>query len=166
VDAALYERIIHLKTGILFGAACELGAVAAEADDKLQQEWRRYGLRIGEAYQIADDLQEVERVRRAPTAIGADVVGLAPALLFFVPEMRPRILEALEGRSSAVPRQLGAELEEAARLMGEEIESRLRSALAAIEGDLPDTEPGRLSRAAPWDLIGMFNEADRQTSSR
>jgi geranylgeranyl pyrophosphate synthase len=166
VDAALYERIIHLKTGILFGAACELGAVAAEADDKLQQEWRRYGLRIGEAYQIADDLQEVERVRRAPTATGADVVGLAPALLFFVPEMRPRILEALEGRSSAVPRQLGAELEEAARLMGEEIESRLRSALAAIEGDLPDTEPGRLSRAAPWDLIGMFNEADRQTSSR
>jgi geranylgeranyl pyrophosphate synthase len=166
VDAALYEKIIHLKTGVLFGAACQLGAVAAKADDKLQQEWRRYGLRIGEAYQIADDLQEVARLGRAPTATRADVVALAPALLVFVPKMRPRILKALKRRSSAMTEELVAAFEEAAKLMREEIERRLRSALAAIDGDLPDTEAGRLSRVAPWDLIGMFNEADRQISSR
>jgi len=166
VDAVLYERIIHLKTGILFGAACQLGAVAAKADDKLQQEWRRYGLRIGEAYQIADDLQEVARLRRAPRAARADVVALAPALLFFVPKMRPRILKALQRKSSFVTEELAAEFDEAARLMGEEIEGRLRAALAAIEGDLPDTEAGRFSRTAPWDLIRMFNEADRQISLR
>ena len=166
VDAVRYEKIIHLKTGILFGAACQLGAVAAKADDKLQQEWRHYGLRIGEAYQIADDLQEVARFRRAPTATRAEVVALAPVLVFFVPEMRPRILKALRRRSSAVIEDLVAEFEEAAKLMGEEIERRLRSALAAIEEGLTDTEAGRLSRTAPWDLIRMFNEADRQISSR
>jgi hypothetical protein len=166
MDAGFYEKIIQLKTGILFGAACELGAVAAKADDEAQQEWRRYGSRIGEAYQIADDLQEVARLRGAPTATRVDVLALAPALLFFVPKMRPRILEALRRRSSAVPGKLAAGFEEAARLMGEEIERRLRSALVAVGRHRPGTEAGRLIRTAPWDLIGMFNEADRQISSR
>jgi len=161
-----YEILIYLKTGSLFGAACALGAIAAGADDGRRERWRRYGLRIGEAYQIADDLQEVARLRCAPTATRADLVALAPALLFFVPDVRARILEALRGRSSAVTEELAAAFDKTATLMGEEIERRLRSALAAIEGHLPDTEAGRLSRAAPWDLIQMFNEADRQVSSR
>lgn len=165
-NGTFYETLIYLKTGSLFGAACELGAIAAGADGDHRERWRRYGLRIGEAYQIADDLQEVARFRRAPTATGADVAVLAPALVFFVPEMRPRILKALRQRSSAGIEELAAEVEDAAKVMEEEIDRRLRSALAAIEGDLPDTEAGRLSRTAPWDLIQMFNEADRQVSSR
>jgi len=166
VDAVPYERIIHLKTGILFGAACHLGAIAAKADDTLQEGWRHYGLRIGEAYQIADDLQEVVRLRHAPTATRADMVALAPALLFFVPDMGPHIFKTLRRRSSPVTQELAGEFEKAAALMKEEIERRLRSALAGIEEALPDTEAGRLTRTAPWDLIGMFNEADRQISSR
>jgi len=165
-NGTIYDTIIYLKTGSLFGAACQLGAIAAGADGERQEKWRCYGLRIGEAYQIADDLQEVARFRRAPTATRAEVVALAPVLVFFVPEMRPRILKALRRRSSAVIEDLVAEFEEAAKLMGEEIERRLRSALAAIEEGLTDTEAGRLSRTAPWDLIRMFNEADRQISSR
>jgi len=161
-----YETLIYLKTGSLFGAACQLGAIAAGADGERQEKWRHYGLRIGEAYQIADDLQEIVRLRRAPAAPRADMVALAPALFFFAPEMRPRIVKMLRGRSLAVTEELVATFEKAATLMKEEIERRLRSALAAIEEDLPDTEAGRLSRTAPWDLIQMFNEADRQVSSR
>ncbi|HYR02987.1 MAG TPA: hypothetical protein VES58_06550, partial [Syntrophobacteria bacterium] len=78
----------------------------------------------------------------------------------------PRILEALRQRYLAGIEELAVEVEDAAKMMEEEIERRLRSALAVIEGDLPDTEAGRLSRTAPWDLIQMFNEADRQISSR
>ncbi|MBI1386555.1 MAG: geranylgeranyl pyrophosphate synthase [Rhizobiales bacterium] len=49
VDIATYHR---QKTGGLFAVACEAGALAAGADPA---PWRRLGVRIGEAYQIADD---------------------------------------------------------------------------------------------------------------
>jgi hypothetical protein len=165
-SGTFYESLIYLKTGSLFGAACALGAIAARADGDRRERWWRYGSRIGEAYQIADDLQEVLRLRYAPAATRADLVAMTPALLFFVPEVRVRVLEALRRRTSVVTEELVAAFDKAATLMGAETERRLRSAVAAIEGDLPDTEAGRLSRTAPWDLIQMFNEADRQVSSR
>jgi geranylgeranyl diphosphate synthase type II len=43
------------KTGALFIAACAAGAVAAGADP---EPWRRVGERLGEAYQVADDLRD------------------------------------------------------------------------------------------------------------
>lgn len=52
VDLARYHRA---KTGSLFAAATEAGALAAgHAPDR----WRRLGECIGEAYQVADDLQD------------------------------------------------------------------------------------------------------------
>ena len=59
LNGALYEKIIRLKTGILFGAACQMGAIAAGAKEARAESAFRYGVRIGEAYQIADDLKEV-----------------------------------------------------------------------------------------------------------
>eukprot|EP00752_Nemacystus_decipiens_P018045 g16178.t1 len=54
-DAILadYQRA---KTGSLFAAATEAGAVAAGGDSTL---WRIVGERLGEAYQVADDIQDV-----------------------------------------------------------------------------------------------------------
>lgn len=54
-DAILadYQRA---KTGSLFAAATEAGAVAAGGDSQL---WRVVGERLGEAYQVADDIQDV-----------------------------------------------------------------------------------------------------------
>jgi geranylgeranyl diphosphate synthase type II len=54
-DAILadYQRA---KTGSLFAAATEAGAVAAGGDSQL---WRIVGERLGEAYQVADDIQDV-----------------------------------------------------------------------------------------------------------
>jgi len=43
------------KTGALFVAACAAGAQAAGADPA---PWRPVGLRLGEAYQVADDLRD------------------------------------------------------------------------------------------------------------
>lgn len=43
------------KTGSLFVAATEAGALAADADPA---DWRALGERIGEAYQVADDLRD------------------------------------------------------------------------------------------------------------
>jgi geranylgeranyl diphosphate synthase type II len=61
VDLGVYHRA---KTGALFAAAAAAGALAAgERPDA----WRRVGERIGEAYQVADDIQDVVA---DPDAIG------------------------------------------------------------------------------------------------
>ncbi len=47
------------KTGALFGAAAELGALAAEADRAQCERARAFGLALGRAFQATDDLLDV-----------------------------------------------------------------------------------------------------------
>lgn len=60
-DLALYQ---DEKTAALFAAASEAGATAAGADGPV---WRRFGARLGAAYQVADDLRDA--------AAGAEETG-------------------------------------------------------------------------------------------
>lgn len=53
IDLAAYHRA---KTGSLFVAATRMGALAAGVD---AEPWGELGARIGEAFQVADDLQDV-----------------------------------------------------------------------------------------------------------
>ena len=55
-DEAAYLRVIERKTAILFAAATRLGALLAGADAATQQALHDYGLRLGYAFQIADDV--------------------------------------------------------------------------------------------------------------
>lgn len=55
-DEATYLRVIERKTAILFAAATELGALLADADAATCQALRDYGLNLGYAFQIADDV--------------------------------------------------------------------------------------------------------------
>ena len=61
-----YERVIHLKTGVLFAAAAQLGAIAAKASAPERRRAFNFGARLGEAYQIADDLVEVLKLEHLP----------------------------------------------------------------------------------------------------
>jgi geranylgeranyl diphosphate synthase, type II len=54
IPTTLYRRA---KTGALFEAAAVSGAISAGADDA--EAWRAFGQRIGEAYQVADDMLDV-----------------------------------------------------------------------------------------------------------
>ncbi|TDU31230.1 octaprenyl-diphosphate synthase [Panacagrimonas perspica] len=56
VDEARYVRVIELKTAVLFAAACELGAIAADASPDLQKRLRDYGHALGIAFQMIDDV--------------------------------------------------------------------------------------------------------------
>ena len=56
VDEAAYLRVIERKTAILFAAATRLGALLADADGRTQQALHDYGLALGYAFQIADDV--------------------------------------------------------------------------------------------------------------
>ena len=56
VDEAAYLRVIERKTAVLFAAATRLGALLAGADEATQQRLHDYGLHLGHAFQIADDV--------------------------------------------------------------------------------------------------------------
>ncbi len=55
-DEAAYLRVIERKTAVLFAAATRLGALLAGADAAAQQQLHDYGLNLGYAFQIADDV--------------------------------------------------------------------------------------------------------------
>ncbi|TBV75151.1 polyprenyl synthetase family protein [Pseudoxanthomonas winnipegensis] len=55
-DEAAYLRVIERKTAVLFAAGTQLGALASGADAALQQRLYDYGMQLGYAFQIADDV--------------------------------------------------------------------------------------------------------------
>ncbi len=55
-DEAAYLRVIERKTAVLFAAAARLGALLAGADAATCDAMHRYGLALGYAFQIADDV--------------------------------------------------------------------------------------------------------------
>ncbi|NLC61388.1 MAG: octaprenyl-diphosphate synthase, partial [Gammaproteobacteria bacterium] len=56
VDEAAYLEVIERKTAVLFAAGTRLGALASGADEDIQQRLHDYGLQLGYAFQIADDI--------------------------------------------------------------------------------------------------------------
>jgi len=159
LDNKWYEEIIHLKTAVLFGTACHLGAISAGADGNVKEISYRYGLRIGEAYQIADDLKELKQHRLKQLILPQQMAALAPALLYFASEVRPYLLIMLkEGRLELKDRALEF-FDVAAELMEKEVERRLTSAVIEIEKDFPDNVYAQLVRKAPSGVIRMFNQS-------
>jgi octaprenyl-diphosphate synthase len=55
-DEAAYLRVIERKTAVLFAAGTQLGALASGADASKQQKLYDYGMNLGYAFQIADDV--------------------------------------------------------------------------------------------------------------
>jgi len=55
-DEAAYLRVIERKTAVLFAAGTRLGALASGADEIVQQRLYDYGMQLGYAFQIADDV--------------------------------------------------------------------------------------------------------------
>lgn len=55
-DEAAYLKVIERKTAVLFAAATRLGALLAGADAQVQQALYDYGMALGYAFQIADDV--------------------------------------------------------------------------------------------------------------
>ena len=83
------EALEHLhagKTGALFAAACELGAISAGADAARAQALGRYGMAIGVAFQHADDRDDGEFPQLATQAaarmraLGAEAAEISASL--------------------------------------------------------------------------------------
>ena len=63
-DLPFFMRVIHEKTAIFVGAACEVGVlvalsgdskISAEAGAKYRQAAKAYGINLGTAFQLVDD---------------------------------------------------------------------------------------------------------------
>src|SRR5690606_551382 len=51
-----YAEVIRAKTAVLFEAACEVGAMSGGADAAGRRALARYGLELGNAFQLVDDV--------------------------------------------------------------------------------------------------------------
>ena len=119
-----YFAVIQGKTAHLIAAACEIGGLAAGADPAQCQGLHRYGLNLGAAFQIIDDLLDYQGDSRATgKAVGNDFVEgkmslpLILALQMASPADRQRLLGLLNdqesrragvGEATAIMEQSGA----------------------------------------------------------
>ncbi len=78
---AAYMQVIERKTAVLFAAATQLGGVLAGLPDAQCLALRRYGMQLGAAFQIADDLLDyVSDTNTLGKTIGSDLAEGKPTL--------------------------------------------------------------------------------------
>ncbi|MBA2363857.1 MAG: polyprenyl synthetase family protein [Chloroflexia bacterium] len=74
VSRVEYNRRIYAKTAALFAAACEIGALLSDAPDDHRTALRTYGKKIGQAYQIVDDILDFTATsQQAGKPVGGDL---------------------------------------------------------------------------------------------
>lgn len=115
-DEAAYLKVIERKTAVLFAAATRLGALLAGADAALQQRLHDYGLALGYAFQIADDVLDYSADEAAlgkhlgdDLAEGKATLPLIHAIRHTDADTRARLRTIVEhGDSDAMPEVLAA----------------------------------------------------------
>jgi geranylgeranyl pyrophosphate synthase len=92
-----YLERCRLKTGVLFRAACELGAIAGGAQT---ESLSMFGEQIGVAFQALDDVLDISGPpERTGKPRGTDLLDGTVTLPFIVARSRDRSLAALDPRS-------------------------------------------------------------------
>ncbi len=81
VDAANYLRVIHCKTAKLFEAAMRLGAILSRADQASEQAAALYGMHLGTAFQLVDDVLDYSgNAEEIGKSLGDDLAEGKPTL--------------------------------------------------------------------------------------
>lgn len=131
-----YTDILERKTAYLFSACCEIGALLGGANAKEREAMRDYGLRLGRAFQLVDDLLDFTATdENLGKAAGVDLLEgkMTLPLIYLVdddPGWRAPLIEIM--RSGSYDRTPRAELQRAAEATGAIGRARAR-AFAEIE---------------------------------
>ncbi|HEY1136718.1 MAG TPA: polyprenyl synthetase family protein [Xanthomonadaceae bacterium] len=115
-DEPAYLKVIERKTAVLFAAATRLGALLAGEDAAVQQKLHDYGMALGYAFQIADDVLDYSADESAlgkhlgdDLAEGKATLPLIHAILHSGAETRERLRTIVqEGDVDAMPEVLVA----------------------------------------------------------
>jgi len=93
-----YFDILRRKTAYLFSGCCEIGAILAGAEEEQQAALRDYGMNLGIAFQLADDLLDFTFDEKTlGKAAGADLLeGKLTLPLILLTKDRPYIKAELE----------------------------------------------------------------------
>jgi octaprenyl-diphosphate synthase len=149
LDERTYFEIVRRKTAVLIGACCELGAQLSGAPADAVAALRRFGEGIGVAFQIQDDLLDLEgRQDVVGKSLGRDLEKgklTLPVIIHLAQasgEVRERTIEAIRARDGAA---LLAELTASGSLA--EARSRAVELVAAARTELRHV-PAGLSRDA------------------
>jgi octaprenyl-diphosphate synthase len=149
LDERTYFEIVRRKTAVLIGACCELGAQLSGAPADAVAALRRFGEGIGVAFQIQDDLLDLEgRQDVVGKSLGRDLEKgklTLPVIIHLAQasgEVRERTIEAIRARDGVA---LLAELTASGSLA--EARSRAVELVAAARTELRHV-PAGLSRDA------------------
>jgi geranylgeranyl pyrophosphate synthase len=76
IEPEQYEMMIDLKTGALIRLACELGGIIGDGQKEQVEALSRFGLLLGRAFQMQDDLLEVtSSADKMGKSLGSDVLN-------------------------------------------------------------------------------------------
>lgn len=156
LDEATYFEILDRKTAALIGLSCALGAAASGADDPIIESVRSFGMNMGVAFQIQDDLLDLtgeERVVgksvRRDLAKGKLTLPLIHALAHAEPKARGALLQTIRdlGHGAGQPGSVDAAVDQLLATMRdlgsieyarETAHSRVAQAKASLHA-LPDS---------------------------
>jgi octaprenyl-diphosphate synthase len=147
-----YLRIARGKTAALFRCACRFGARSADAPEASIEAVGRFGERVGIAFQIIDDVLDLEGVPHEvgkrlghDLAEGKTTLPLALALQTASSELRPLLIDARAGDTLAAAR-----VSQAAPVRAACVEAR---AYALTETDAGLLELSQLPKSRERELL-------------
>jgi octaprenyl-diphosphate synthase len=153
-----YLDVLRRKTAYLFSASCEIGGILGGATEEQQTALREYGLNLGTAFQLTDDLLDFTADDDVlGKAVGADLLsGKATLPVIYLMESAPEMREVVRGvlREGAYKAISEQELRVAIEQSGALTKARARAdeyaknAKTALEV-LPDSEYCESLRALP-----------------
>ena len=149
----LYERVIHCKTGALFGAAGKLGAIAAGAEVQHVAAAYAFATRIGEAYQMADDAQDLLGAPDGRGSPAQKAAALATLRAHFAIGESTLSASPVQRNAHGVSPHAESEAELRPRLR-EEVDRRLKLARRELSG-FPAGLTGALLHAAPAFIVNL-----------
>ena len=157
-----YFDILQRKTAYLFSACCEIGAILGRASREEQTALREYGMNLGTAFQLADDLLDFTAEEEIlGKAAGADLLEgkLTLPLILLVkeaPSMRKDLENIMhEGSYDAHSRALLTEKLESSGILDETRDKAYTYASEALKNlaVLPKTEYRSALEAIPGYMI-------------
>jgi len=99
-----YLRRVMKKTGILFSASCALGAHLADCSDNLVNTMGRFGMNLGVAFQIRDDIIDIEgdEVKEGKPVVNDIREGIATLPFLVAARRADKVRMLIEGFFSGI----------------------------------------------------------------